>query len=214
MRGPTLLYHFVHPDTLAAIVASGELSSINALHLRGVNTPRSIANADVQERRAKTPVPTGGTLHDYVPFYFAPRSPMMYALQRGNLPEYKGLLGEATASDLVYLVTSAERLAGAGHPVLFSEGHPIMQPRTFYTALQDLKRIDWEVMQAVMWNNTEQDPDRQRRRQAEYLVRDRVPLSDLIGFAARDIPRLEQVQTLAEETGLRLGGKVKPEWYY
>ena len=40
----TLLYHFVHPDTLAAIAASGELCSVHALQQRGTTTPHSIAN--------------------------------------------------------------------------------------------------------------------------------------------------------------------------
>ena len=47
----------------------------------------NIAYESIQDRRSIKSVPcgVGGSLHDYVPFYFAPRSPMLYTIHRGNL---------------------------------------------------------------------------------------------------------------------------------
>lgn len=43
-----------------------------------------IAHNTIQDRRAQTYVPClpGGNPHDYVPFYFAPCSPMLYAAHK------------------------------------------------------------------------------------------------------------------------------------
>ena len=77
---PCLLYHFVHLDTLPAVLAAGELLSTRQLAEQGKRPARDIASGSLQSRRGRTLVPLGGTLHDYVPFYFAPRSPMLYRI--------------------------------------------------------------------------------------------------------------------------------------
>jgi hypothetical protein len=40
----------------------------------------------------------------------------------------------------------------------------------FYDDLNDLKEVDWNVMTLRIWKDTNDDPDRKRRRQAEFLV--------------------------------------------
>jgi hypothetical protein len=54
---------------------------------------------------------------DYVPFYFAPRSPMLYKLHKGGVPNYTN--GQ---DPLVYLVSSAEAVAASGASFVFSGG--------------------------------------------------------------------------------------------
>ena len=53
------------------------------------------------------PIGPGGAVSDYVLFYFAPRSPMMYAIHRGNVPTY-GELG----TGIDYLVRLGPHGAG------------------------------------------------------------------------------------------------------
>jgi len=50
----------------------------------------------------QVPLAPYGCVADYVPFYFAPRSPMLYKLHKGGVPNYTG--GQ---DPLVYLVSSA-----------------------------------------------------------------------------------------------------------
>jgi hypothetical protein len=53
-------------------------------------TPISIAYEGIQQRRSEIeiPIPPYGILHDYIPFYFAPRSPMLYAIHKGMILGY------------------------------------------------------------------------------------------------------------------------------
>ena len=45
----------------------------------------------------------GGVLHDYTPFYFGYRSPMMLKISSGDVPSYDG-----TQKEMVYLVTDVQ----------------------------------------------------------------------------------------------------------
>jgi len=44
-----------------------------------------------------------------------------------------------------------------------------MQLSEFYYDLGYLSEIDWEIMEEKYWSDTQEDPDRNRRRQAEFL---------------------------------------------
>ena len=61
---------------------------------------------------------------DYVPFYFAPRSPMVFKLAKGGVPTYTD--GQ---DPLIYLMSTVEAVVQAGLRYLFSDeprrrGHP------------------------------------------------------------------------------------------
>ena len=206
---PCLLYHFAHLDTLPAILASGQLVSSNELASREKQPAQDIGSPTLQRRRARTRVPLGGTLHDYVPFYFAPRSPMLYRLGK----EWTQA-GERDTRDLVYLVSSVGQVEAHRLPFTFSLYHAVTRPNEFLTEASDLHRVDWALMRRRMWTDTREDNDRQRRRQAEFLVRDRLPLMALEGFATFDGERADRVSALVGKHGLDLRGKPKPEWYF
>ncbi|MBZ8182847.1 DUF4433 domain-containing protein [Oscillatoria salina IIICB1] len=83
---PTPIYHITHVNNLSSILNSSGLIAFNQLKQQRANYT-DIAHQTIQDRRARKQVPcgAGGVLHDYVPFYFAPRSPMLYTINRGNV---------------------------------------------------------------------------------------------------------------------------------
>lgn len=87
---PTPIYHITHVDNLPAIIAAGGLRCVAGLGGTSGGAYVNIAHGHIQDRRARKTVPCGpgGTLCDYVPFYFAPRSPMLYALSEGGVVGY------------------------------------------------------------------------------------------------------------------------------
>lgn len=76
---PIPIYHITHIDNLTSILNLGGLMANSRLRRQRINY-LDIAHERIQDRRARTSVPcgAGGVLHDYVPFYFAPRSPMLF----------------------------------------------------------------------------------------------------------------------------------------
>jgi len=134
--------------------------------------PVGIAHIDLKERRASKTieVAAGGTLADYVPFYFAPRSPMLYAIAGGWVSGYGG-----SQEDVLHLVCSIEELATPGRFVITNR-HPIAALAQQYANLDVLDELDWPLMNATYWNDTDKDGDRKSRRQAEFLVHRSVPI--------------------------------------
>jgi len=71
----------------------------------------SIGHKNIKDRRLRKKVPCGpgGVIADYVPFYFGPRSPMLFTINKGNVVGYTG--GQAP---IVHLVSSTEAVDAAG----------------------------------------------------------------------------------------------------
>lgn len=113
---------------------------------------------------------------DYVPFYFAPRSPMLFRLQKEGI----------AAKDLVYLVSSTTAIIDAGHGVVVSDGNAAHSLTSFHPVEMLDEVVDWLLMDAKMWTNTDEDPDRRRRRQAEFLVHSQVSLNLVSALAVCD----------------------------
>lgn len=92
-----LLYHITYINNLPSILEQGGLQSHLYVQQHGLNY-HDLANPNVQSRRHKISIPgsKGGSLHDYVPFYFASRSPMLYYLHKQKLQQ----------KDVIYFMTN------------------------------------------------------------------------------------------------------------
>ena len=141
---PVLLFHITHLDNLPNILRDGCLYCHRQMHRTGLH-PVDIAYPGIQDRRATTQVPCGpgGVLHDYVPFYFAPRSPMLFAIHKNQVAGYSG--GQ---TPIVHLVSSVARIQTTGCQFVFTDGHATMSFSRFFTEIADLDQIDWTTMQS------------------------------------------------------------------
>ncbi|NQT12398.1 MAG: DUF4433 domain-containing protein [Planctomycetes bacterium] len=153
----------------------------------------------------------GGVLHDYVPFYFAPRSPMLYVIHRGRVEGYQG--GQRP---VIYLVADAQSVAAADTGFVFTDGHAIMAVSNFYDDLMQLGNVPWAVMKSRMWNDTDRVPDRKRRRQSEFLVHRFIPWPLMRGAAVFSEPMRRQVEAILDQLpeDQRPIVRVKRNWYY
>ena len=177
-KSPTLIYHFTHAQNLSNILSIGRIYCKS--RLPDSDQLLNVSHQNIQEQRRNKQIGChpGGILHDYVPFYFATRSPMMYVISKGGVEGY-----DNNTIPLIYLVSSIERVQKLSLNFAFSDGQPTMLLTQFYNDVTDLNKVDWEVMEARMWRETEEDPDpdKSRRRQAEFLVHRKFPW-DAVGF--------------------------------
>lgn len=209
---PTLLYRLVHVDNLPTLFTRGALHAPNSTPDDGLPY-RPIHNVSVQVSRQAKPIACGpgGTCHDYVPFYFGPLSVMLLNLKTGRVPGYNE--GQAP---LIYLVTSVERVQGAGCQFVFSDGHGLAGYTGWYDDLQKLDEVDWSIVGARYWNNTPDDNDRQRRKQAEFLIWQSVDWTviERIGVMNGDVKA--SVEGIMDKFPHlhRPNAEIIPAWYY
>lgn len=82
------IYHITHLENLTSILAAGSISS-DARRIRLSMANTNVGMTAIKQRRLDLEVDChpGTKVGDYVPFYFCPRSIMLYLIFRANHPE-------------------------------------------------------------------------------------------------------------------------------
>jgi len=97
----------------------------------------------------------------------------------------------------------------AGLRWVFTEGHADMGYTDFFDDFRDLIKIDWPLMEERYWHDTDDDPDRKRRRQAEFLVHQFFPweLVSYVGVYDHSIAEVigETIKGGSPEVGVERG---------
>ncbi|MCW2952765.1 MAG: hypothetical protein JWQ48_1935 [Conexibacter sp.] len=171
----------------------------------------SIAHDHIKSVRSTWPVRVarGGTLADYVPFYYAPRSPMLYAISTGHVADYEG--GQ---DEVAHLVLEAEDIAEPGSFAI-TDGHAATRLSLQYDDLAALdEAISWPIMSARYWRDTDADGDRKRRRQAEFLAWSLVPFAAVRIIGVRTVEIAERVRASLAGSAHMPEIVVRADWYY
>jgi hypothetical protein len=150
---PTRLFRLVHIDNLPTLMQRSRLHAPNFTPNDGLPY-RTIHNSQVQaSRQMKTlPCGPGGTIHDYVPFYFGPLSPMLLNLKSGRVEGYS-----EGQEPLIYLVTTVEDVLGSGARYVFSDGHGLATFTSWYDEVSRMEEIDWDLVGARYWGDQNYD---------------------------------------------------------
>ena len=141
------------------------------------STYKSIGDREVIGKRA-TKI-KGYDLAQYIPFYFGPRSVMLYVIQHG----YNGV-EKQNPEDIVYCVIKIEELIADNVECLFTDGHALSALTDFYThdKLTEINSIvSYDEVYAKYWIS-ETDTDLKRRKEAELLVRNALSPNYICGY--------------------------------
>ena len=205
---PTPVFHFTDEIHLPAIIASGLLAD-TAVGNRLVREA-GLPGIKLQRRQRAVPIGDGGCVGDYVPFYYAPQSPMMFVISRGQVPAYGTDL-----SRLVYLVSSIERLIECGYKPLYTRRNATLANAIFTEAVGDLNNhVDWGIMREQYWRDTPTDGDRKARRMAECLVHHHVEWAAFDQLGVFDQAALQRVSAVLASSGAAKPVYERRDWYY
>ena len=222
MPNPVRLFHITAIDNLTAICQHGALISKNAGAIQGINY-QNIAHSSAQNARAGKPVPNppGGSIHDYIPFYFAPRSPMLSAIHNGNV------MGcSLKQDDILHLETTVERVTANNAEFVFYDRNATKSYSVAFTDLSKLAtEIAWDLITEVPQldgfckyfhdrHTPEKYIDRMECRQAEFLLKNAVHLSVMTCIGVINESKAEIVRKILTETGINLPVAVKTNWYF
>jgi len=205
------IYHIVHVDRLASILASNGLLCDARIIAQGA-AGTTIGMNSIKQRRL-----TELTLSSYpdlyvgqcVPFYFCPRSIMLYVIHRADSDElaYKGGQGPIVhlQADLHSCVKWAQKNQRRWAFTLSNAGSYYFEDKN---NLSDLNQLEWSAINATHWQRCKEG------KQAEFLMEDSFPwhLIEEIGVQSKAI-YTQVVNTLKSATH-RPPVSINTHWYY
>jgi hypothetical protein len=206
------IYHITHVDNLRSMALEGVLVSHATITKRG-GPSADVGMGEIKRRRLVLPVDchAGDCVGDYVPFYFCPRSVMLFVIHRANHPglTYRGGQGPIVhlEADLRAVVDWCDR---TGRRWAFSLSNASARYVEFRRSLADLAEVNWAAVAATDFRSSAVSEGKQ----AEFLVHGEFPwhLVARIGVHSPSI----RTQALAALRGAAHGPPVvvQPDWYY
>ena len=204
------IYHIAHVDRLASIVADGFLWCDAELRQR-VRPGTSIGMTEIKQRRLTNSLTShpGLFVGDCVPFYFCPRSVMLYVIHMANHRELAYRDGQGSImhleADLCETVAWADRQKRRWAFTLSNAGSGYFEDRN---DLAQLDEIDWEAVQARDWR------DRKEEKQAEFLIERSFPWVVVRRVGVQSARVHGQVQAAIRTAVHRPDVEVMRAWYY
>jgi ssDNA thymidine ADP-ribosyltransferase, DarT len=169
---PIEIFRIVHISNVEYVLTHGMFTKN---HNKADPQYINIGDSNLIAQRNVYPVgisPPGGNLGDYVPFYFGPLSPMLLNIKTG----YRGIT-KRPQSEIVYIVCEVGKVIAQCKEWCFTNGHAKDSFTDFFNNLADVDEVHWDVVKLRYWNPTAAFLDRQAKKQAEFLVKNTVPVS-------------------------------------
>lgn len=197
------IYHITDVENLPGILAAGGLHSDKIMSERD---PAVIGYGHIKKRRLQQlRVPCAGNrfVGEFVPFYFCPRSPMLYTINIGNTGRPAGC-----QQTVVHLVSTVRFVLGLGVAWAVADGNAGAMHTAFESSLEAIENLDWEAIEAKYWS------DKRHQKQAELLVGDFFPWSGFHEIGCQNAEVAAQVQALLRTENHRPKVSVQTGWYY
>lgn len=204
------IYHIVHVDRLLSIIQNGGLWC-DAVIGRHASSGTTIGMSNIKRRRLKLALSSYPDLYvgDCVPFYFCPRSIMLYLIWRGNHPDLDYKNGQGPIIHMEADLNNSVQWAAQNNIrwvfTLSNAGAYYFEDRN---NLGFLNEIDWNAVQATNW------VDCKEGKQAEFLMEQSFPwhLIKRIGVYSQAV--YQQVVNALPKGGHRPVIEIKTKWYY
>ena len=198
-------YHFSSIENLDSIIELGLLSTNQKLQ-RGV-THVDVAAAGIQCRRGAMEVPgsEGRHVHDYVPFYFAQKTPMQLSvILKKNVDQ----------QFLIYFAVPL-RIIDSRQGVFFTSAsaNTDIPPPFFCSAESDrLGDLNWGIIDHNKWKYP--DDNERHQKMAELLVPDLVSMADVAYIVAWNDGFAQIIRDRFAEKGVPCPNVVCNSWHY
>lgn len=204
------IYHILHVDRLASVVQSGGLLSDSQMANRP-NAGTMIGMPHIKERRLRKALSSHPELRvgDCVPFYFCPRSVMLYVIARRShqdLPYRDGqdfiVHLEADLHETVAWAAQSRRRWA------FTTSNAVSKHSVDYADLDDLKHINWDAVEATYWAGVRD------AKQAEFLLERSFPWHLVARVGCRSWAVQREVSRLLMTADAQPPVEVRSDWYY
>ncbi|MGX5700963.1 DarT ssDNA thymidine ADP-ribosyltransferase family protein [Acinetobacter kookii] len=200
----TFAYHFTHIDNLDSILKNGLLATSEKD--RKDITHENIANMNIQSTRSQIAISSELQLvrkyevseylfdyHEFVPFYFSERSPMLLSLS---------MLKNIDQERVIYFVIDCEKMLKEKENCFFTDQsvNRISDLPNLSNYEKDLDRLDWD---AIRDRRYRLDDQTKHHKMAEFLVHKQVFMRDVVKIItyANDF-WVNKVKEIFQENGI------------
>lgn len=232
------IFRQVQADDLAMFLADSE---VRAKNHHNPQRCHQVSYQEIIDRRGtdEFPMPLGGVVNDYVPFYFSPKTSFSYTIHMGNVPLHSPQgerLGQSSDSRRIFLVCKVGDVAQAGVGYCFSD-FPLNSMAPQPSVITDIRLLEthvhWDVFDespisgmideigyggvCSFFKNMDTPPSRQLRsqkRMAEFLVKNALPLELVTCIVVKTIELKEELQTVMDASQWHIPIYAKPGCYF
>ncbi len=210
------IYHIFHVDRLPSIISDGCLWCDKEAARRSIDGTM-IGMNHLKQRRLGLHLRShpGLRVGDCVPFYFSPRSVMLYVIYRREHSDLSYRGGQDPIIHLeANLAQTVEWADDEGWRWAFTNSNAGGFSSRDWCNWEQLDQINWNAVQAKMWSGPDVDPSVKEHKQAEFLVERRFPwkLVNRIGVYSQQVEK--QVSVALRGASHQPLVEVKREWYY
>lgn len=170
------IFRMTHIDNISHMIRYG------ITHRSSQNANKefvSIGDTSLISTRNSFHLNNGRCIGDYIPFYFGRRTPMLYVIQNGY-----NSASHTAPEDIVYCASSVQQIIDLGLDFVFTDGHAVDRLTEQYSksdVAKIIKVLDWKAIHAKYWKDDD-DLDKKRRKEAEFLVLGDIPYEGVLGF--------------------------------
>ncbi len=205
------IYHIVHVDRLASIVEDGCLWC-DAEIARRSPAGTIIGMNQIKDRRLTELVlrsHPGLHVGECVPFYFCPRSIMLYLIYQANHP---GLSYRGGQDPIVHLEGDLRRTIEWANEQGLRWAYTTSNAGAYYFKdrcdLGQLDEIDWDAVQARNWQQHKEG------KQAEFLIEQQFPWELVSRIGVRSEKTYREVTRSLRSAQHRPQLEIRADWYY
>lgn len=209
------IYHITHIRNLRKIAQVGCLWSENKCHEMTLDCA-VVGMKEIKRRRLEeldVGCHPGTMVGHYVPFYFCPRSIMLYILHMSNHPDLNYTEGQRPIvhmqADLMKTIKWAEQ---NNVRWAFSAQNAGTRYENFYCRSVDFDKVGWAAVRATDFRSV----DVRDKKQAEFLVLESFPWLHIEAIGVIDDEIAEQAKEALADSGIahKPDIKIVPDWYY
>jgi hypothetical protein len=168
------IYHITHVRNISQILQAGVIWSDSKRIELGLDC-EIVGMSRIKQRRLyeiEVRCNPGTKVGEYTPFYFCPRSIMLYILSKGNHPDVSYAEGQGPIVHLQADLTKTIRWAEQhGVHWAFSDRNAGTYVAQFYNRPDDLDKINWRAVTATDFR----DMIIKEGKQAEFLMHESFP---------------------------------------
>ncbi|MDA8026526.1 MAG: DUF4433 domain-containing protein [Actinomycetota bacterium] len=204
------IYHIVHCDRLRSIVDVGSLLCDSTVSERP-HPGSVIGMSKIKERRLSLPIQSHPGLYvgNCVPFYFCPRSVMLYVIHKRNHPDLSFRGGQSQVvhleADMNRVVDWADQNNRRWAFTTTNAGSKFFED---YASLEDLNKLDWTAIRSNDWQ------EHREKKQAEFLLEESFPRELVERIGVMSVATEMLVKGATAIASHRPPIAITPSWYY